>query len=128
MTHVGDIEVGAIANPSGPSPTTTPLDGKRALATKFDAHKITLLDVNGHKVIDSRPDLPTGQWPFNVAVVPGGRIALSADSGDPAGSDGSVDTVSVIDLEAMPPRIIDPLDPQHRQGSIAVVEIGILHV
>jgi DNA-binding beta-propeller fold protein YncE len=86
--------------------TFTP-DGKCALATKFDAHKIALLDVSGHKVIDTRLDLPTGQWPFNVAVAPGGRIALSADSGNPAGSDGSVDTVSVIDLEAMPPRIID---------------------
>ena len=52
-------------------------------------------------------DLPTGQWPFNVAVAPSGRIALSADSGNSAGSDGSVDTVSVIDLEAKPPRIID---------------------
>jgi WD40 repeat protein len=30
--------------------TFTP-DGKRALATKFDAHKVALLDVNGHKVI-----------------------------------------------------------------------------
>jgi DNA-binding beta-propeller fold protein YncE len=84
--------------------TFTP-DGKCALATKFDAHKIALLDVSGHKVIDTRLDLPTGQWPFNVAVAPGGRIALN--SGNPAGSDGSVDTVSVIDLEAMPPRIID---------------------
>jgi DNA-binding beta-propeller fold protein YncE len=86
--------------------TFTP-DAKRALAAKFDAHKIALLDVNGHKVTYTKLDLPTGQWPFNVAVAPSGRIALSADSGNSAGSDGSVDTVSVIDLEAMPPRIID---------------------
>jgi DNA-binding beta-propeller fold protein YncE len=86
--------------------TFTP-DGKRALAAKFDAHKIALLDVNGHKVTYTKLDLPTGQWPFNVAVAPSGTIALSADSGNSAGSDGSVDTVSVIDLEAVPPRIID---------------------
>src|SRR6202011_3644632 len=99
---VDTIDMGAVVSHL----TFTP-DGKRALATKFDAHKIALLDVNGRRVIDTRPDLPTGQWPFNVAVAPSGRTALSADSGDPAGSDGSVDTVSVIDLEAMPPRIID---------------------
>ena len=36
-----------------------------------------------------------------------GKIALSADNGNDGSSDGSVDTVSVIDLEATPPRIID---------------------
>jgi DNA-binding beta-propeller fold protein YncE len=86
--------------------TFTP-DGKHALAAKFNAHKVALLDVNGDKVTYTKLDLPTGQWPFNVAVAPSGRIALSADSGNSAGSDGSVDTVSVIDLEATPPRIID---------------------
>jgi DNA-binding beta-propeller fold protein YncE len=82
-------------------------DGKHALATKFNAHQVALLDVNGDKVTAAGLDLPTGQWPFNVAVAPSGKIALSADSGNAAGSDGSVDTVSVIDLEAAPPRIID---------------------
>jgi DNA-binding beta-propeller fold protein YncE len=86
--------------------TFTP-DGKHALAAKFNAHKVALLDVNGDKVTYTKLDLPTGQWPFNVAVAPSGRIALSADSGNSGGSDGSVDTVSVIDLEATPPRIID---------------------
>jgi DNA-binding beta-propeller fold protein YncE len=86
--------------------TFTP-DGKHALAAKFNAHKVALLDVNGDKVTYAKLDLPTGQWPFNVAVAPSGRIALSADSGNSGGSDGSVDTVSVIDLEATPPRIID---------------------
>ena len=86
--------------------TFTP-DGKRALATKFPAHQVSLLDVDGDKVTYRKLDLPTGLWPFNVAVAPGGRIALTADSGNAAGSDGSVDTVSVVDLEAQPPRIID---------------------
>jgi DNA-binding beta-propeller fold protein YncE len=86
--------------------TFTP-DGNRALAAKFNAHKVALLDVNGDRVTYTKLDLPAGQWPFNVAVAPNGRIALSADSGNSSGSDGSVDTVSVIDLEAMPPRIID---------------------
>src|SRR5215471_6819139 len=45
-------------------------DGKRALATKFNAHKVSLLDINGDKVTYTKLDLPTGQWPYNVAVRP----------------------------------------------------------
>lgn len=82
-------------------------DGKRALATKFNAHKVSLLDVNGDKVTYTKLDLPTGQWPYNVAVAPGGKIALTADNGGAGSSDGSVDTVSVVDLELSPARIID---------------------
>jgi DNA-binding beta-propeller fold protein YncE len=86
--------------------TFTP-DGKRALVVKFPAHKVSLLDVNGDKVTYNKLDLPAGLWPYNVAVAPSGKIALTADNGNAGASDGSVDTVSVIDLEAQPPRIID---------------------
>jgi DNA-binding beta-propeller fold protein YncE len=86
--------------------TFTP-DGKRALAVKFPAHKVSQLEIVAGKVSYDQLDLPTGLWPFNVAVAPDGKIALTADSGNAAGSDGSVDTVSVVDLEARPPRIID---------------------
>jgi DNA-binding beta-propeller fold protein YncE len=82
-------------------------DGKHALATKFNAHKVSLLDVDGDKIIYTKRDLPTGQWPYNVAVAPDGKIALTADNGDAGSSDGSVDTVSVVDLTLDPPRIVD---------------------
>jgi DNA-binding beta-propeller fold protein YncE len=82
-------------------------DGKRALATKFKAHKVSLLTVEGDKVTYTKRDLPTGQWPYNVAIAPDGKIALTADNGDAGSSDGSVDTVSVVDLALDPPRIVD---------------------
>jgi DNA-binding beta-propeller fold protein YncE len=82
-------------------------DGKRALAVKFPSGKVSVLDVSGGKVTYNKLDLPTGPWPYNVAVSPDGRIALTADNGNAGASDGSVDTVSVVDLEAQPPRIID---------------------
>jgi DNA-binding beta-propeller fold protein YncE len=83
-------------------------DGKRALAAKYSAHKLSLLEVgeNG-KVTYNKIDLATGLWPINVAVSPDGKIALTADLGAATTSDGSVDTISVVDLEAKPPRIID---------------------
>jgi DNA-binding beta-propeller fold protein YncE len=82
-------------------------DGKHALAVRFPAHKVSVLDVNGDKVTYNKVDLPTGQWPYNVVVTPNSKIALTSDNGGAGSSDGSVDTTSVIDLEANPPRIID---------------------
>jgi DNA-binding beta-propeller fold protein YncE len=82
-------------------------DGKRALATKFAAHKVAVLEVNGEKVTDAKTDVTVGLWPYNIVVAPNGKIALTADNGGAGSSDGNVDTVSVIDLEAKPPRVID---------------------
>ena len=83
-------------------------DGRRAVAVKFPAHKASILDIGADgKVSYGKLDLPTGQWPYNVAVSPDGKIALTADNGFMGSSDGSVDTVSVIDLEANPPRVVD---------------------
>ncbi|MGZ5911355.1 MAG: lactonase family protein [Reyranella sp.] len=82
-------------------------DGKRALAVRFPAHKVSVLDIAGDKVTYSKIDLPTGQWPYNAVVTPNGKLALTSDNGGAGSSDGSVDTTSVIDLEATPPRIID---------------------
>jgi DNA-binding beta-propeller fold protein YncE len=82
-------------------------DGKRALAVRFPAHKVSVLDIAGDKVSYNKLDLPTGQWPYNVVVTPNGKLALTNDNGAAGASDGSVDTTSVIDLEANPPRIID---------------------
>ncbi len=82
-------------------------DGKRALAVRFPAHKISVLDIAGDKVTYNKLDLPAGLWPYNVVVSPNGKIALTSDNGASGSSDGSVDTTSVIDLEANPPRVID---------------------
>jgi DNA-binding beta-propeller fold protein YncE len=82
-------------------------DGKRALAVRFPANKVSVLDIAGDKVTYNKVDLPTGLWPYNVVVTPNGKIALTSDNGGAGSSDGSVDTTSVIDLEANPPRVID---------------------
>ena len=82
-------------------------DGKRALVAKFPGHKAALLDIDGDKVTYNKQDMPVGQWPYNLDITPDGKLALTADNGLSGGSDGSVDTVSVIDLEAKPPRVID---------------------
>jgi DNA-binding beta-propeller fold protein YncE len=82
-------------------------DGKRALATKPTANKIALLTIADGKVTYDKRDLPTGIFPYNVVISPDGKLALTADNGNNGTSDGNIDTVSVIDLEADPVRVID---------------------
>ena len=82
-------------------------DGKRALATKFAAHKIALLTIEGQKATNAKHDMPVGLWPYNIDVTPDGKIGISADNGNSGAPDGHVDTVSIIDLEQQPPRVID---------------------
>jgi DNA-binding beta-propeller fold protein YncE len=82
-------------------------DGKRALVTKFAAHKIALLTIEGQKVTYTKHDMPVGLWPYNIGVTPDGKIGISADNGNSGSPDGHVDTVSIIDLEPQPPRVID---------------------
>ncbi|MBV9829624.1 MAG: beta-propeller fold lactonase family protein [Alphaproteobacteria bacterium] len=82
-------------------------DGKRALVAKPAANKVALMSIDGDKVTYDKRDLPTGLFPYNVVISPTGKLALTADNGNGGGSDGNLDTVSVIDLEANPPRVID---------------------
>jgi DNA-binding beta-propeller fold protein YncE len=103
-------------------------DGKRALAVRFPAHKVSVLDINGDKVTYNKVDLPTGQWPYNAVVTPNGKIALTSDNGGAGSSDGSVDTTSVIDLEASPPRIIDRVVVGDGPEGLAMSPIGDIAV
>ena len=82
-------------------------DGTRALVTKFAAHKIALLEIDGQKVTYGKHDMPVGLWPYNIGITPDGKIGISADNGNSGAPDGHIDTVSIIDLEAKPPRVID---------------------
>ena len=82
-------------------------DGNGAFATKFPAHKVAVLDVNGEKVTYNKYDVVVGLWPYNMGVAPSGKIAITVDNGNAGAADGNTDTVSVIDIEANPPRTID---------------------
>ena len=103
-------------------------DGKRALAAKFPNHKIAFLDVNGEKVTYNKLDIPAGLWPYNVDVTPDGKLALSADNGNSGAADGHVDTVSVIDIEANPPRVIDKVVVGDGPEGLAISPTGKLAV
>jgi DNA-binding beta-propeller fold protein YncE len=103
-------------------------DGKRAVAAKFPNHKIAFLEVNGEKVTYKKLDVPAGLWPYNVDVTPDGKLALTADNGNAGAADGHVDTVSVIDIEVSPPRVIDKIVVGDAPEGLAVSPTGKLAV
>ena len=103
-------------------------DGKRALAAKFPGHKVALLEVAGQKVTYTKRDLAVGLWPYNLDITPDGKLGLTADNGNAGGSDGNVDTVSVIDLEATPVRVIDKVVVGDAPEGFAISPTGKLAV
>jgi len=103
-------------------------DGKRALAVKAAANKVALLSIDGQKVTYDKRDLPAGIFPYNIAVTPDGKLGLTADTGNGGSSDGNADTVSVIDLEADPPRVIDHVTVGDSPEGLAISPKGDLAV
>ena len=103
-------------------------DGKHALATKPGENRVALLTIDGGKVTYTKRDLPTGIFPYNVAVTPDGKLALTADNGGGGSSDGNIDTVGVIDLAANPPRVINHVTVGDLPEGLAVSPKGNLAV
>jgi len=103
-------------------------DGKRALAVKFPNHKVAVLNVEGQKVTYAKYDMPVGLWPYNIEVTPNGKLALTADNGNSGRSDGHIDTVSVIDLEANPPSVIDRVVVGDSPEGLAISPTGEIAV
>ncbi|RKK05981.1 YncE family protein [Pseudoroseomonas wenyumeiae] len=81
-------------------------DGRRAFITKHTVHRVGVLEIDGTAVTyDRSRDIATGIGVYTVEVTPDGRYALAANTG--VQGDGHVDTVSVIDARANPPRVVD---------------------
>ena len=70
---------------------------------------MAVLDIDGDKVTYNKQDVPVGLWPYNLDITPDGKLALTADNGFSGAADGNIDTISVIDIESNPPRVIDKI-------------------
>lgn len=113
-------------------------DGRRAFVVKTDTHRLGVLRIDESNAAprvthDPAEDLTTGLVPFNLVVSPDGALALVVDMGSPTASDGHADSVSVIDLAATPPRVIDrvmvedgpegiAISPDGRYAAVAIVQ------
>lgn len=113
-------------------------DGRRAFVVKTDTHRLGVLhiDESGARPVvkhDPAEDLTTGLVPFNLVVSPDGALALVVDMGSPTASDGHADSISVVDLRAQPPRVVDrvmvedgpegiAISPDGRHAAVAIVQ------
>jgi DNA-binding beta-propeller fold protein YncE len=116
------------AGPDQVSAVAITPDGNHALAVKSNVNKVALLSIDGQKVTYDKRDLPAGIFPYNIAVTPDGKLALTADTGNGGSSDGNADTVSVIDLEANPPRVVEHLTVGDSPEGLAISPKGDLAV
>jgi len=103
-------------------------DGRQALATKATSNKVAFLEVDGLEVTYTGRDLPVGDYPYSADISPDGQIAITANAGSNSRSDGNMDTVSVIDMGADPPRVIDHIAVGECPETVAICPTGELAV
>jgi YVTN family beta-propeller protein len=103
-------------------------DGKRALVAKNADNKAALLQVDGEKVTYGKYDMLVGLFPYNLGITPDGKLGLTANNGNNGAADGNVDTVSVIDMEATPPRVIDQVTVGDGPEGLAISPTGEIAV
>jgi YVTN family beta-propeller protein len=106
-----------------PSAIAITPDGGHALVTLTRVNKVAVLTMDDKGLSDTGYAMTTGIFPYNVQITPDGKLALVNNQGFGA-SDGQADTVSVIDLEANPPRVIDQVAVGDGPEGLAVSPVG----
>jgi DNA-binding beta-propeller fold protein YncE len=103
-------------------------DGKHALVTKHAVNKVAWLDIDGQTVSYAKKDFSVGVWPYNVQITADGHFALTANQGNGGAPDGGAGSVSVIDLTANPPHLVDYVGVGSTPEGLAVSPNGPLAV
>lgn len=104
VTPVGKVTIAD--EKSGTSHAAFMPDGRMALVTRDGDHKISVLSIDGTKVEYTKRDLNAGLRPYGIDVSSKGDFAAVANIGI---GQGDTDTVSLIDVRAKPPRVVDTL-------------------
>jgi DNA-binding beta-propeller fold protein YncE len=91
---------------SGPSHVVFSPDGKTALVTMDgeNSNKIAVLSIEGTKVEYTKRDMNAGLRPYGLDMSSSGDVAVVANIGR---GQGDADTISVIDMKAAPPRVVN---------------------
>jgi DNA-binding beta-propeller fold protein YncE len=104
VTVAGKLDLGN--DKSGPSHVVFLPDGKSALVTRDNDHKISEIRIDGNKVELTKRDFAAGLRPYGIDIARDGDVAVVANIGPGTGDN---DTVSVIDLKGSPPRVVNTL-------------------
>ncbi|MDN4999667.1 YncE family protein [Bradyrhizobium sp. GCM10027634] len=100
VTQAGKIQLGDAK--SGPSHAVFSHDGTTALVTRDGDSRTSLLTVDGNKVEYAKRDLFSGVRPYDIDLT-GSATAVVGNVG--AGG-GDTDTISLIDMNAKPIRVV----------------------
>lgn len=104
LTPAGKIQLGD--SKSGPSHVAFTPDGKSALVTRDGDNRVSILSVDGNKVEDSKKFMVGGIRPYSMEISSKGDVAVITNQG---GGQGDIDVITVVDLKAKPPRIVDTI-------------------
>jgi DNA-binding beta-propeller fold protein YncE len=105
VTPAGTVSLGG-APDCGASHVAISPDGRTALVTRGNDHKISVLSIDDTKVEYTKRDMNPGLRPYGLDICVPGSIAVVANIGV---GQGDADTISVIDMTAKPVRIIETL-------------------
>jgi DNA-binding beta-propeller fold protein YncE len=119
LTPSGKIALGDAK--SGPSSVAFTPDGKMALVTRDGDHKVSVLKVSGNTVEPEKRDISAGLRPYPLGISPRGDFAVVGNVGVGA---GDADTISLIDLKAVPPRVVDTVTVGQTPESLTVAPDG----
>jgi DNA-binding beta-propeller fold protein YncE len=123
VKRIGDVAMGD----SVAAVAITP-DGKHAIAAKPTVNRLAWLDIDGQNVAYNKYDMLAGVYPYNVEITPDGKIAIVNNNGNAGSAGGNVNTIAVVDLEAMPPRVIDQVVVGNGPEGLAISPKGNLAV
>ncbi|MGQ0665063.1 MAG: YncE family protein [Pseudomonadota bacterium] len=108
---------------SGVSHVAFTPDGRTALVTRDGDFFISVLSIDGTKVELAKRDISAGLRPYALDISADGAIAVVANIGR---GGGDSDTVSVIDLKARPPRVVETVTVGQTPESIKLSPDGRL--
>ena len=105
VTPAGTVEVGG-AKAGGGMVAITP-DGKTALVSRNADNKVSVLSIDGTKVEYTKRDMTPGVRPIVLDIASNGAFAVVGSLA--GGPTGDADSISLIDLTAKPPRVVDTI-------------------
>jgi DNA-binding beta-propeller fold protein YncE len=105
VTPAGTVEVGGPK--AGGGMVSIAPDGKTALVSRSADHKISVLSIDGTKVEYTKRDMTAGVRPIVLDIAPNGAFAVVGSLA--GGPTGDADSISLIDLAARPPRVVDTI-------------------
>ncbi|MWL91516.1 YncE family protein [Cupriavidus sp. SW-Y-13] len=98
---VGKVQLGEKAGPAHVAFTS---DGRRALVSRDGDNRVSLLAIDGRSVTLEQREVYAGLRPYGLDISPDGSWAAVTNLG---GGQGDADTISLIDLRAKQPRVVD---------------------